>query len=94
MAGVQRLNNCHEPLLVPGFNDLPIYLELPREERFTHGSGEWVQEPNVTARELVMLSLMNDLTDRPDWASKIFDSQILSRWREEAFSRPLINARA
>ncbi|KAE9375599.1 hypothetical protein N431DRAFT_314710, partial [Stipitochalara longipes BDJ] len=86
-------NDGDAPLLTPGFNDLPIYLELPREERFAHGSGEWTQD-HATARELAILRLINNLTDRLDWQSKVFDKEIVSAWREEALSIPLISTRA
>jgi hypothetical protein len=50
--------------------------------------------PYLTARELAMLRLMNDLIDTPEWHSKVFDHGISSKWREEALSRPLISERA
>jgi Protein of unknown function (DUF4246)/Domain of unknown function DUF4246, N-terminal len=84
-------NAGDRPLHIPGFNDLPIYLELPLEERFAHGSGEWVQSPNLTGRELAMLHLINNLTDISDWHIKVFDGGIASEWREEALSRQLIS---
>jgi hypothetical protein len=90
-----QLENAGDgPLHVPGFNDLPMYLELPLEECFAHGSGEWVQNPNITPRELAMLHLMNDLTDRDDWHIKVFDGGTASEWREEALSLPLMSEKA
>ena len=31
-----------------------------------------------------MLSLMNTLTDKPDWGRKVFDEGITKKWRQEA----------
>jgi len=51
-------------LAVPGFNGLPVYVRLEREYGFAHGALDWVQRPVLTARELAMLQVINDLTNK------------------------------
>lgn len=38
-------------------------------------------------RELAMLMLMDNLTDKPNWHEKVFDESIVAKWREEALSQ-------
>ena len=40
----------------------------------------------ITFREIVMLRIMNELTDKPEWSRKIFDEKIAKKWRDEALS--------
>ncbi|KAF8885764.1 hypothetical protein BD779DRAFT_657637 [Infundibulicybe gibba] len=40
--------------------------------------------PLITLRERTMLSLMNQLSDKPDWDKKVFDETIASKWKAEA----------
>ena len=37
-----------------------------------------------------MMQLMDDLTDKPAWEVKVFDSKMLSEWRDEALTCELI----
>ncbi|KAF7968069.1 hypothetical protein HWV62_32055 [Athelia sp. TMB] len=37
-------------------------------------------------REFTMMRLMNEITDKPDWDSKIFDETIVAKWKAEALS--------
>lgn len=41
-----------------------------------------------------MLSLMNNLTDKPDWSSKILGNEIAAEWREDVLPIPLLRTRA
>ena len=43
-----------------------------------------------------MLRLMDSMTDKPDWNKKIYNDDIVSKWRKEATAVPdsLINERA
>ncbi|THW30738.1 hypothetical protein D6D25_05858, partial [Aureobasidium pullulans] len=87
-------NDGHGSLKVPGFSDVPLDLEIYSQNRFTHGATEWVQWPNLTARELAMLGLMNDLTEEHGWHKNIFDDDLMVDWRMQALSRPLISPKA
>lgn len=42
----------------------------------------------LTVRELRMLAFMDQITDKPDWETKVFDEAIVSRWRAEADACP------
>ncbi|KAJ5119067.1 hypothetical protein N7448_010775 [Penicillium atrosanguineum] len=37
----------------------------------------------VTHREIVMMQLMNIITDKPEWDRKVFNEHITTKWREE-----------
>lgn len=39
-------------------------------------------------REVFMMALMNALTDKLDWHKKVFDEQIVAKWRQEAREQP------
>ncbi|KAK6080931.1 hypothetical protein SCUP234_05029 [Seiridium cupressi] len=41
-----------------------------------------------------MLGAMNSLTDKPNWHVKIFDDEIVAKWRKEALGMPLMNEKA
>jgi hypothetical protein len=75
---------------VLGFG-FPVELELHPEDRFTHGVREWFQEPNITARELAMLCLMDNITDKPAWSTDVFDHTITSQLCQEALRSRLIS---
>lgn len=40
----------------------------------------------LQVREVAMMTLMDRLTDKPDWTEKIKDGQIVAKWREEAMT--------
>lgn len=42
----------------------------------------------LTVREVAMMNIMDRLTDKEDWHKKVFDEQIVAKWREEALSIP------
>ncbi|KAJ0118767.1 hypothetical protein J7T55_013021 [Diaporthe amygdali] len=80
-------------LRVPGF----VYdyrFELDDLKRFRHGANDFQQAPRLTAREVAMLGVMNALTDKADWHLKVFDEEIVGRWKEEARAVPLISDKA
>jgi hypothetical protein len=83
-------NSGHGPLAVPGFG-FPLEIELYPEDRFTHGVREWYEEPNITARELAMLSLMDDITDKATWSTDVFDDKFVFQLGQEAMRRDLIS---
>ncbi|KAH0171370.1 hypothetical protein KCU67_g2216, partial [Aureobasidium melanogenum] len=87
-------NDGHGSLKVPSFSDVPLDLEFYPQNRFTHGATEWAQWPNLTARELAMLGLINDLTEEHGWHENIFDDNLMVDWRMQALSRPLVSPKA
>lgn len=42
----------------------------------------------LPVRELAMLSIMESLTDKPDWHVKVYDDEIVETWRTEALAIP------
>jgi hypothetical protein len=88
-------NNGAGPLRVPGFGDIPLEKELPISQRFAHGIKEWQQVPAITQRELTMVAVMNELTDRPNWHTDIFNQDAVDLWRDEILdSTPLMSEKA
>lgn len=77
-------------LKVPGFFHYYRF-ELDNDDRFRHGANDFQQSPRLTAREVAMLGVMNALTDKPDWQKKVFDDDIVGRWKEEARAVKLIS---
>ena len=82
-----------EPLTVLGFG-LPIKdsqekWKLEREaadgepHRFPNAVADWGARPLIV-RERNMITLMGELTDKSRWDRKIFDAEIVSKWRAEA----------
>lgn len=97
----QRFNNdprTGRPIVVPGFGGCPLDYEDVHSndlivQQFDHGANSWVQSPRLTVREVAMLHVMDALTDKKDWHSKVQESGILSKWRQEAMTMPLISER-
>ncbi|KAF8154459.1 hypothetical protein B0H34DRAFT_789969 [Crassisporium funariophilum] len=42
--------------------------------------------PLTTLREFTMLRLMNQLTDKPEWHQKVFNPEIVKKWKNEAIA--------
>ncbi|OKL62951.1 hypothetical protein UA08_01761 [Talaromyces atroroseus] len=83
-------------LQMPGFN---CPLDLPPDANVISGyiSGfpsaldpEHIKSGSldalVTHREIVMMQIMNHITDKTDWGRKVFDKRIMTKWREEVYS--------
>ncbi|KLJ06354.1 hypothetical protein EMPG_09274 [Blastomyces silverae] len=41
----------------------------------------------IPLREIVMLRVMNSITDKPGWENKVFDTVITTKWKEEVMGR-------
>ncbi|KAK4221203.1 hypothetical protein QBC38DRAFT_139315 [Podospora fimiseda] len=65
----------------PGFG-LPV--EHFAGRCFPHAVAKSWGSSGVTTRELRMLGFINQITDKPNWEDKVFDDEIVSRWRAEA----------
>jgi hypothetical protein len=42
----------------------------------------------VSVRELAMMDVMEKLTDKQNWFQKVFDEDIVAKWRKEALTVP------
>jgi len=51
--------------------------------RLPNALQEWAPEP-LTVRERNMMQMINAITDKPDWRSKVNDWTILAKWQAEA----------
>lgn len=50
------------------------------------GAGGSISEL-IQVREVAMLLLMDRLTDEPDWNKKVFDDNMVAKWRHEALTQ-------
>jgi hypothetical protein len=73
--------NPPDELHFPGL-DVPIQY-LPKT-RFKHAIADFVNAKPLTTREIRMLDFINQITEKPDWTSKVFDDTIIAKWKEEA----------
>ncbi|KAF4819699.1 hypothetical protein CGCSCA5_v004385 [Colletotrichum siamense] len=88
-AGVEFDNTGNGSLNVPGF-PLAVSIERSHDERFAHGFNDWSQD-RLTAREIAMISLINDITDKPGWSEEVFNDVKVASWRAEALARTLMS---
>jgi hypothetical protein len=51
-----------------------------------HGAAGCLSEL-IQVREVMMMMLMDALTDKPNWHEKVFDDTIVAKWRAEAMSQ-------
>lgn len=42
----------------------------------------------LTVRERRMMAFVSDITDKPEWERKVFDDDIVEKWRAEASQTP------
>jgi hypothetical protein len=88
-------NSGSGPLKVPGFG-LAMDHEASSGEppHFRHGANDFLND-RLTAREIAMLRLMDSITDKQEWNTKVYNDEILASWLKEAASASngLINER-
>ncbi|KAF2126696.1 hypothetical protein P153DRAFT_368765 [Dothidotthia symphoricarpi CBS 119687] len=53
-----------------------------------HGSNYAADTKPLFVREVAMMSVMEQLTEKEDWHKKVFDDKIVAKWREEALAIP------
>jgi hypothetical protein len=94
-------NSGDGPLRVPGFGGVEINLHVDLEddvgaerESFAHGAVPWTPRSRLTAREIAMLGVMNALTDKANWHEKIFNKDIVAKWKAEALVIPHLTEKA
>ncbi|KAF9638029.1 hypothetical protein BFW01_g8926 [Lasiodiplodia theobromae] len=75
-------------ITLPGFG-LPVdalstWAPGYNKKRFPHAISDYFATDGLTVRERRMLDFINKITDKPGWDSKVFDDDIVSKWRTEA----------
>ncbi|KAG0650489.1 hypothetical protein D0Z07_3367, partial [Hyphodiscus hymeniophilus] len=53
-----------------------------------HGNFYGADSDILPVREIAMMLIMDKLTDKPDWHKKVFDDEIIAKWRKEALECP------
>lgn len=91
MARMQKKEEAHtiKPGELLGFhrpvNGYPEH-RYPRyggnRPRFANAIQDWNGTP-LTLRERTMIAFMGEITDKPEWARKVFDEEIVGKWRKE-----------
>ncbi|KAF2099439.1 hypothetical protein NA57DRAFT_37564 [Rhizodiscina lignyota] len=86
-------SSSREPNLLPGFG-LPVrrlpkwrhwkHKEFEKPQRFPHAISDFVASTGVTIRERRMLKFIDQISDKPEWDRKVFDDDIIAKWKEEA----------
>lgn len=66
------------------FPGLGLPIEHKGDKAFPLAVDESWQSEGVSLREQRMLDFIGKITDKPGWEVKVFDQEIVSRWRAEA----------
>lgn len=53
-----------------------------------HGNCSGATSNLLPVREVFMMVLMDRLSDKVDWHKKVFDEEIVAKWRKEALEQP------
>jgi hypothetical protein len=67
------------------------YDEEAGTEYYRYGSTKHLPgavSPLIQVREVFMMILMDRLTDKPNWHEKVFNDEIVAKWKAEALSMP------
>lgn len=73
---------------LPGFG-LPLTYHPPGAFHTLIGVQEQDWTANtLTIREVCMLRLMEEITNKPDWWRKVNDPEIVAKWKKEAVEMP------
>ncbi|KAF9891939.1 hypothetical protein FE257_002902 [Aspergillus nanangensis] len=76
------------PLELPGFN-LPLNHKPPQHGILFPNALDYADLDSGAAcrinifREIVMMRVMNTITDKPEWDRKVFDKEIVAKWTDE-----------
>ena len=51
-----------------------------------HHNYSGAETPMIPVRERAMMLVMDRLTDKPNWHIKVFDDEIVTKWKAEALA--------
>ncbi|KAF8647080.1 hypothetical protein AX16_006914 [Volvariella volvacea WC 439] len=75
---------------LPGFglpvNHAPEGFTFPNSTDLAQTGRSDSALPPLMLREIAMLQIMNLITDKPEWDKKVFNDEIVSKWKEEALA--------
>lgn len=66
----------------PGFG-API--DSMPEDTFPRAVDDW-SAVTLTYSELAMMGFMEEITNKPDWHTKVFNDEIVAKWKAELFA--------
>lgn len=71
----------------PGFDLVLRHLE---DEHYPVGfpAAKGGESRTLQLREVAMMMLIDQITDKPNWHEKVFDEQMVANWRKEAAEQP------
>jgi len=77
---------------LPGFGlpveHMPPWSHNPaKSKRFPHAIADFFANEGVTVRECRMLDFISRISDKPEWERKVFDEEIVEKWRAEGCVR-------
>lgn len=55
-----------------------------RRLRFPHAIEDAYDTQGVSQRERLMMDIVNQISDKQGWTGKVFDEEIVAKWRAEA----------
>ncbi|TWU79166.1 hypothetical protein ED733_008872 [Metarhizium rileyi] len=80
-------NSDTQPSLKRPGSGLPLHFLPPSKKHFPifmgDGHRDWTAA-TLLIREVCMLKMLDQLTDKPEWWLKVFDAGIVARWKAEA----------
>lgn len=68
------------PGLGLAFNHMP-------DDHFPLATLDWAQAWPHTSRERCMVAFMEEVTLKEDWASQVFDQEVVAGWKAEVLAR-------
>jgi hypothetical protein len=75
----------------PGLGLELLHYPRDKEEFYPVGAHSHCEDSDshlLPVREVAMMLIMDQLTDKPDWHKKVFDDDIVAKWRKEALEYP------
>ncbi|KAF4335403.1 hypothetical protein FBEOM_10739 [Fusarium beomiforme] len=89
-------NKCDNPMVgrYPGLGmNLRYHAQATRGNEIyptgIHYNSWGTESDMLLVREVAMMIVMNELTDKPDWHLKVFDDEITEKWIQEALALPV-----